>query len=89
MEGIIQSAQNSTKKKMETTETTTHLIQNASSIPYMAQIKYSVTDTLNNTCDFKVMAIIDTGSPVSLIKKVTFNCKSVNPHQIKTVLIAD
>jgi len=55
---------------METTETTTHLIQNTSSTPYMAQIKYSVTDTLNNTCDFKVMAIIDTGSPVSLIKEI-------------------
>jgi len=51
------------------TETTTHLIQNASSTPYIAQIKYSVTDTLNNTYDFKVMAIIDTGSPVSLIKE--------------------
>jgi len=36
---------------------------------FMTIVKYAVTDNCNNTCNFSINAMIDTGSPISLIRE--------------------
>lgn len=62
------TAQHNTSKEA-TAATTTSVIQSPlENPPFMIQTKYSISDAFNNMCDYKVMAMIDSGSPVSLIK---------------------
>ena len=47
----------------------TNVLQIATpSDPYMVKLAYSITDTVGNACNISVNAILDPGSPISLIK---------------------
>lgn len=56
--------QNSAMKRA-TVETTTNIIQfMLVNPPFVIEIKYLESDNYNNTYDYKIMAMIDSGSPV-------------------------
>lgn len=68
--GTTHTTQELTKKKTEA-ESTTHMAyhQGVSSIPYTVTIKYLIEDTHNSICDYKIIALVDSRSPVGLIKE--------------------
>lgn len=49
--------------------TSTNLVQPALSAPYMVNIGYSVSDKNGSNCKYSLNAILDSGSPISLIKE--------------------
>jgi len=66
----IRECREEVKKNQPSIEETTHIIQTSGNIkPFMTVVKYAVTDDCNNTHNFSINAMIDTGSPISLIRK--------------------
>jgi len=74
----IRECQEEARKNQPSIEETTHVIQTSGNIkPFMTIVKYAVTDNCNNTCNFSINAMIDTGSPISLIRE------DYAPHNIR------
>lgn len=56
-------------KSRPSTENTTNMIQvSLPSAPYLVSLSYSVADELENKFKYSLIAMIDSGSPISLIK---------------------
>lgn len=55
--------------KEATAETSTNVIESTlTNSPFMIEVKYSISDNYNSIYDYKIMAMIDSSSLVSLIK---------------------
>jgi len=66
----IRECREEAKKNQPSIEETTHVIQTSDNIkPFMTVVKYAVTDDCNNTNNFSINVMIDTGSPISLIRE--------------------
>lgn len=72
-------------KSRPKTENTANVIQMTSpSAPYLVSLSYSIADELDNKCKYSLVAMIDSGSPISLIKNdfvPAYVCTPVTKNQ--------
>lgn len=58
------------KKSQPSIKDTAHVVETSGNIePFMTNVKYVITDNCSNICNFNINAMIDTGSPISLIRE--------------------
>ena len=57
-------------EKTPTLGSTTNVVESAAeTAPYLVSLSYAVADEVGNVCTYNVVAMIDSGSPISLIKE--------------------
>lgn len=80
----IKDCHEEAKKSQPSTRETTHVVQsNNNSEPFTKLINYTIVDNCNSTCNFQVNAMIDTGSPISLIRE------EYVPHTVRKPIPSD
>lgn len=66
----IKECREETEKNPPSPGETAHVVQaNGNIEPFMINVKYAIADNYNNVCNFSINAMIDTGSPISLIRE--------------------
>lgn len=70
------------------TENTASVIQMTSpNAPYLVILSYQITDELDNKCKYSLVAMIDSGSPISLIRSDFFPAYVCTPVTEKSIFL--